>query len=159
MNTQKSVPFLHSNKLWEKLRKQSHLQLHRKSVSSQNRLSNFTFSFHFHALEKEMAAHSSVLAWRIPGTGEPGELPSMWSHRVGHHWSDLAGSHLAFRNAQLPDHFFPALRTPLMDFSGGPVVKNPPANAGDLGSIPGLGSAHATRQLSSCTATTEAHTP
>ena len=48
------------------------------------RLSNFTFIFHFHALEKEMATHSSVLAWRIPGTGEPGGLPSMGSHRVGH---------------------------------------------------------------------------
>ena len=44
----------------------------------------FTFTFHFHALEKEMATHSSVLAWRIPGTGEPGGLPSMGSHRVGH---------------------------------------------------------------------------
>ena len=50
----------------------------------QTRLSNFTFTFHFHALEKEMATHSSVLAWRIPGTGEPGGLPSMGSHRVGH---------------------------------------------------------------------------
>ena len=48
------------------------------------RLSDFTFSFHFPALEKEMATHSSVLAWRIPGTGEPGEMPSMGSHRVGH---------------------------------------------------------------------------
>ena len=47
-------------------------------------LSNFTFTFHFHALEKEMATHYSVLAWRIPGTGEPGGLPSMGSHRVGH---------------------------------------------------------------------------
>ena len=47
-------------------------------------LSNFTFTFHFHALEKEMATHSSVLAWRIPGTGEPHGLPSMGSHRVGH---------------------------------------------------------------------------
>ena len=47
-------------------------------------LSNFSFTFHFHALEKEMATHSSVLAWRIPGTGEPGGLPSMGSHRVGH---------------------------------------------------------------------------
>ena len=44
----------------------------------------FTFTFHFHALEKEMATHSSVLAWRIPGTGEPGGLPSMGSHRFGH---------------------------------------------------------------------------
>ena len=48
--------------------------------------------FHFHALEKEMATHSSVLAWRIPGTGEPGELPSMGSHRVGHDWGDLAAA-------------------------------------------------------------------
>ena len=47
-------------------------------------LSDFTFTFHFHALEKEMATRSSVLAWRIPGTGEPGGLPSMGSHRVGH---------------------------------------------------------------------------
>ena len=46
--------------------------------------------FHFHALEKEMATHSTVLAWRIPGTGQPGGLPSMGSHRVGHDWSDLA---------------------------------------------------------------------
>ena len=47
-------------------------------------LSDFTFTFHFHALEKEMATHSSVLAWRIPGTGEPGGLLSMGMHRVGH---------------------------------------------------------------------------
>ena len=47
-------------------------------------LSDFTFTFHFHALEKAMATHSSVLAWRIPGTGEPGGLPSLGSHRVGH---------------------------------------------------------------------------
>ena len=56
------------------------------------RLSNFTLTFHFHALEKEMAIHSSVLAWRIPGTGEPGGLPSMGSHRVGHDWSNLAAA-------------------------------------------------------------------
>ena len=55
-------------------------------------LNDFTFTFHFHALEKEMATHSSVLAWRIPGTGEPGGLPSMGSHRVGHNWSDLAAA-------------------------------------------------------------------
>ena len=53
-------------------------------AQSQTGLSNFTFTFHLHALEKEMATHSSVLAWRIPGTGEPGGLPSMGSHRVGH---------------------------------------------------------------------------
>ena len=56
------------------------------------RLNNFTFTFHFHALEKEMATHSSVLAWRIPGMGEPGGLPSMGLHRVGHNWSDLAAA-------------------------------------------------------------------
>ena len=53
-------------------------------AEGQTRLSNFTFTFHFHALEKEMATHSSVLAWRIPGMGEPGGLPSMGSHRVRH---------------------------------------------------------------------------
>ena len=53
-------------------------------TKSQTRLSDFTFTFHIHALEKEMAAHSSVLAWRIPGMGEPGRLQSMGSHRVGH---------------------------------------------------------------------------
>ena len=53
-------------------------------TESRTRLSDFTFTFHFHALEKEMATHSSVLAWRIPETGEPGGLPSMGSHRVGH---------------------------------------------------------------------------
>ena len=53
-------------------------------AKSQTRLSDFSFTFHFHALEKEMATHSSVLAWTIPGTGEPGGLPSMGSHRVGH---------------------------------------------------------------------------
>ena len=51
-----------------------------------------TFTFHFHALEKEMATHSSVLAWRIPETGEPGGVPSMGSHRVRHDWSDLAAA-------------------------------------------------------------------
>ena len=59
-------------------------------AESRTRLSDFTLTFHFHALEKEMATHSSVLAWRIPGMGEPGGLPSMGSHRVGHDWSDLA---------------------------------------------------------------------
>ena len=52
-------------------------------AKSRTQLNDFTFTFHFHALEKEMATHSSVLAWRIPGTGEPGGLPSMGSHRVG----------------------------------------------------------------------------
>ena len=61
-------------------------------AKGQTRLRDFTFTFHFHALEKEMATHSSVLAWRIPGTGEPDGLPSMGSHRVGHDWSDLAAA-------------------------------------------------------------------
>ena len=61
-------------------------------AKSQTRLSYFTLTFHFHALEKEMATHSSVLAWRIPGTGEPGGLLSMVSHRVGRDWSDLAAA-------------------------------------------------------------------
>ena len=59
-------------------------------AKSRIRLSNFTFTFLFHALEKEMATHSSVLAWRIPGMGEPSGLPSMGVHRVGHDLSDLA---------------------------------------------------------------------
>ena len=61
-------------------------------TTSYTQLSNFTFTFHFHALEKEMANHSSVLAWRIPGMGEPGGLPSMGSHRVGYDWRDLAAA-------------------------------------------------------------------
>ena len=60
------------------------LQSMHEVAKSWTRLSNFTFTFHFHALEKEMANHSGVLAWRIPGTGEPGGLLSMGSHRVGH---------------------------------------------------------------------------
>ena len=60
-------------------------------AQSRTRPSDFTFTFHFHALE-EMATHSSVLAWRIAGTGEPGGLPSMGSHRVRHDWSDLAAA-------------------------------------------------------------------
>ena len=64
----------------------------RKAVVHGVAKSHVTFPFPFHALEKEMATHSSVLAWRIPGTGEPGGLPSMGSHRVGHSWSDLAAA-------------------------------------------------------------------
>ena len=61
-------------------------------AKSQTWLSDFTLTFHFHALEKEMATHSNILAWRIPGTGEPGGLPSGGSHRVGHDWSNLAAA-------------------------------------------------------------------
>ena len=64
-------------------------------AKSQTRLSNFTFSFHFYALEKKTAIHSSILAWRISGMGEPGGLPSMGSHRVGHDRSDLAAAAVA----------------------------------------------------------------
>ena len=61
-------------------------------AKSQTQLSDFTFTFHFHALEKAMSTYSSVLAWRIPGTREPGGLLSMGSHRVGNDWSDLAAA-------------------------------------------------------------------
>ena len=67
------------------------------------RLSDFTFTFHFHALEKEMATQSSVLAWRMPGTGEPCGLPSMGSHRVRHYWSDLAAAASLPVHHQLPE--------------------------------------------------------
>ena len=67
-------------------------------AKSRTWLSDFTFTFHeFHALEKEMATHSSILAWRIPGMEEPGGLPSMGSHRVGHDWSDLAAAVVYFK--------------------------------------------------------------
>ena len=69
-------------------------------------LSDFTFTFHFHALEKEMATHSSVLAWRTPGTGEPRGLPSLGSHRVGHDWSDLAAAAAIQSNKYLQCYTF-----------------------------------------------------
>ena len=65
------------------------------------RLSDFTFTFHFHALEKETATHSGVLAWRIPGTGEPDGLPSLGSHRVRHNWSNLAAAAAAAAESSL----------------------------------------------------------
>ena len=61
-------------------------------VKSQTQLNDFTFTFHFHALEKEMVSQSSVLAWRIPGTAEPGGLLSVGSHRIRHDWNDLAAA-------------------------------------------------------------------
>ena len=81
------------DKLWEmvKDREDWHAAVH-GVTKRRTRLSDFTFTFHFHALGKEMATHSSVLAWRIPGTEKPGRLPSMGSHRVGHDRSDLAGA-------------------------------------------------------------------
>ena len=94
-------------------------------AKSRTRLSDFTFTFHFHALEKEITTHSSVLTWRIPGTAEPGGLPSMGSHRVGHDWSDLAAAALMLRG-----------------FPGGLDSKEPTCDAGhirDASSIPGSG--------------------
>ena len=73
-------------------------------TEGRTRLSDFTFTFHFHALEKEMATHSSVLAWRIPGKGEPGGLPSMGSHRVGHDWSDLAAAVTSALEKEMATH-------------------------------------------------------
>ena len=71
-------------------------------AKSRTRLSNFPFTFHVHALEKEMATHSSALAWRIPGTGEPGGLPSVGSCRVGDDWSDLAAAAAASHCVCIP---------------------------------------------------------
>ena len=75
----------HSSTLaWKIQRTEEPGRLQSMGSKSETRLSNVTFTFHFHALEKELATHSSVLAWRIPGMAEPGGLPSMGSHRVGH---------------------------------------------------------------------------
>ena len=75
---------------------------------------DFTFTFHFHALEKEMATHSSALAWRIPGTGEPGGLPSMGSHGVGQDWSDLAAAVAATHCSCLTSSQHPKVTYPSM---------------------------------------------
>ena len=90
-------------------------------TKSRTRLSDFPFTFHLHALEKEMATHSSVLAWRIPGTSGPGGLPSMGLHRVAHNWSDLAAAAAA---AILPS---------------GKEVTCKTGDPGDVGLIPGSG--------------------
>ena len=90
------------------------------ALKSRTRLSDYTFTFHFHALEKEMPTHSSVLAWRIPGTEEPGGLPSMGFHRVRHDWSDLAAA-------------------AAWGFPGCSDCKESAWRAGDLGLIPGSG--------------------
>ena len=70
-------------------------------AKSWTQLSDFTFTFHFHALEKEMATHSSILAWRIPGMGEPGGLPSMGLHRVRHDCSDLVAAAGIISNVEM----------------------------------------------------------
>ena len=91
-------------------------------AKSRTRLSDFTFTFHFHALEKEMATHSSVLAWRIPGIGEPGELLSMGSHRVRHDWSHLA-----------------AAAATISGFPGSASSRESACKCTDVDLIPGLG--------------------
>ena len=102
-----SLPFWKGSFPWSNLESLiNRLAVSDAEVSGQLRRSqgrsDFTFTFHFHALEEEMAAHSSVLAWRIPGTGEPGGLPSMGSHRVGHDWSDLAAAAVTSKSDLLP---------------------------------------------------------
>ena len=79
-------------------------------AKSQTWLSDFTFTFHFHSLEKEMATHSSGLAWRIPGTVEPGGLLSIRSHRVGHNWSDLAAAAAEFLKSSIYHLLEPVLK-------------------------------------------------
>ena len=98
-------------------------------AKSRTWLSDFTFTFHLHALEKEMATHSSILAWRIPGMGEPGGLPSVGLHRVGHDWSNLAAAEERQRDLQndFKNRGFPS----------GSAGKESACNAGDLDSIPG----------------------
>ena len=79
------IPLSHSSTLtWKVPWTEEPGRLQSMGSLSQTRLNDFTFTFHLHALEKEMATHSSALAWRIPETGEPGGLPSMGSHRIGH---------------------------------------------------------------------------
>ena len=100
-------------------------------TKSRTRLSDFTFTLHLHALEKEMATHSSVLAWRIPGTGDPGGLPSMGSHRVGHDCSDLAAvasysNFLTFYNfynsTYIKVFFFITHKSEITDFKNIPII-------------------------------------
>ena len=92
-------------------------------AKSRTRLRDFIFTFHFHVLEQEMATHSSVLAWRIPGTAEPGGLPSVGSHRIRHDWSDLAAAAAGWP----------------MGFPGSSAGKESAWKAGDPSSIPELG--------------------
>ena len=99
----------------------SHGQRSLVGFSPWGRLSDFTITFHFHALEKEMATHSSVLAWRIPGTVEPGRLPSMGSHRIRHDWYDLAAVAAAADLYELIDYrknspFLPFVCFSLIEF-------------------------------------------
>ena len=106
-------------------------------AEGRTRLSDFTFTFHFHALEREMTTHSSVLAWRIPGTGEPGVLPSMGLHRVGDDWNDLAVWLFVWEDEGYCESVVLVYAIwPLINGSDG---KESTCNAGDLSLIPGLG--------------------
>ena len=97
-------------------------------------LNDFTFTFHFHALEKEMETHSIFLAWRIVGIGEPGGLPSMGSQRVGQDWVTELNLFQMFLFS-----FILKVKGLWQDIPGSPLVKNLPANWGDMGVIPGPG--------------------
>ena len=125
-------------------------------AKSRTRLSDFTVTYHFHALEKEMATHSSVLAWKILGAGEPGGLPSMGSHRVGHNWQTkqqqqqtlCSAFHIKFPPQSLPlkgsDCDTDILRentiySGIFGASLGSDGKESTCNVGDLCSIPKLG--------------------
>ena len=104
-------------------------------AKSRTRLSNFTFTFHFPALEKEMATHSSVLAWRIPGTGEPSGLPSMGSHRVRHDWRDLtaaAGKNTAVGSHSLLWGIFPTQRSNPITLTAGRFFTSEPSGKPSL---------------------------
>ena len=83
-------------------------------TTSWTQLRDFTFTFHFHALEEETATHSSILAWRVPGTGELGGLLSMGSHRVGHDWSDLEAE-AAYTKETESSNYLPKKRAPGSD--------------------------------------------
>ena len=99
----------------------------------------FGFTFHFHALEKEMATHSSVLAWRIPGTGEPGGLPSMGSHRVRHNWSDLAAAYINYKTPPPSSSISPFLKQPSLSVKallGRPNAPSAPASLDCRDSLP-----------------------
>ena len=85
-------------------------------AKSRTQLSDFTFTFHFHALEKEMATHSSVLAWRIPRMEEPGGLPSIGSHRVRYNWSNLAAAACLLEALLFLRHCFPSV-SPFITFT------------------------------------------
>ena len=107
-------------------------------TKSRTRLNDFPFTFHFHALEKEMATHSSTLAWRIPGTGEPSGLPSMGSHRVRK--INIVFLHIYMESRKMVvQNLFTGQQWRKATFPGGSDGKASAYNAGDLGSIPGSG--------------------